>query len=232
MTERVHNDGGESLAHQRSNRQRSPQDRAKQTVRSVIDAAVAILVAEGETAVTIDRVARETGLSRGAIYHHFDDRDSLVRAAQFDRLTQQPLGDIAALRAAIRATNTREEFAALVGLLALAICDQSRHPVRVVRAGVMAASAAHPDLEHALRRLETSVADDLADVLREGQERGLVTRAVDAAAIGALIEAVAFGLLIVDFMDHAPDPAALATAVTNAFLSFLAESPDTEIPLD
>ncbi len=225
MAERANHSGGESLAHQRGDRQRSAQDRARQTVRRVIDATVDIVVAEGEAAVTIGRVGRATGLSRGAIYHHFDDRDALVRAAQFDRLARQPLGDIEALRAAIRATNTREEFAAVIGLMALTICDRARHAVRTVRASVMAASAAHPDLEQALRRLETSVADDLVDVIREGQQRGLVTNSVDAAAIGALIEAVSFGLLIVDFIDHPPDPASLATAVTNAFLSFLPEFP-------
>lgn len=222
MGERSTSSGGEALAHQRGDRQRSPQQRAQQTVRRLIDATVAVLTKEGEAAVTIDRIMHETGLSRGAVYHHFDDRDSLVRAAQFDRLTQQPLGDIEALRAAIRAAQTPADFVVVVQLLAAAICDPARHAVRAVRAGAMAASAEHPDLSEALHGLETSIADSLAEVIREGQGRGFVTRSLDAAAIGALIESVAFGLLIVDFMDHAPDPEALAAAVTQAFLSFLA----------
>jgi AcrR family transcriptional regulator len=216
---------GETLAHHRPERQRSPQERARQTVRRLIDVTVEILVAEGADAVTIGRVMRETGLSRGAIYHHFSDRDALVRAAQFDRLTRQPLGDIDALRAAVRAAETREDFIAVVGFLALALCDPARHSVRAVRAGVIASSASHPDLEQALRRLETSIADDLADVVREGQSRAFITRDIDAAAIGALIEAVAFGLLLVDFMDHQPDADALATAVSRAFLAFLGDAP-------
>jgi len=213
--------GGESLANQRADRQRSPQDRARHTVRRILDATIDILVAEGEEAVTIDRVMRETGLSRGAVYHHFAERDALVRAAQFDRLAQQPLGDIDALRGAIRATSTPEEFAAIIGLLAATICSSDRHPVRTVRAGVMAATATHPDLEQALRGLETSIADHLADAIREGQDRGLITTSLDPAAIGAFIEAVAFGLLLVNFIDHPPDRDALAAAVTRAFCAFL-----------
>ena len=224
MAERIHINGGESLAHQRDDRQRSPQDRAKQTVRRLIDATVALIVDEGETAVTIERVALATGLSRGAVYHHFEDRDALVRAAQFDRLAQQPLGDIGALRAAIRAARTTADFIAVVELLALAICEPSRHAVRVVRAGVMGSSSSHPDLAQALRGLETSIADDLADVIREGQERGFVTRSLDAAAIAAVIESVAFGLLIVEFTAHQPERHDLANAVSSAFLAFLAET--------
>lgn len=223
MSENV-GSGGESLATQRTDRQRSPQDRARHTVRRILDATITILVTEGEEAVTIDRVMRETGLSRGAVYHHFAERDALVRAAQFDRLAQQPLGDIDALRAAIRATSTPEEFATIIGLLAATICSSERHPVRMVRAGVMAATATHADLEHALQGLETSIADHLTDAIREGQDRGLVTTSLEPAAIGAVIEAVAFGLLIVNFMNHPPDREGLAAAVTRAFCAFLADA--------
>ena len=43
-------------------------------------AAVATLIAEGIDAVRIDRLARRLRITRGSFYHHYEDRDDLLRA--------------------------------------------------------------------------------------------------------------------------------------------------------
>lgn len=45
-----------------------------------LDAALAITTRDGVTALTIDAVAREAGISKGGVLHHFRTKDALVLA--------------------------------------------------------------------------------------------------------------------------------------------------------
>jgi len=202
-------------------RRRATQERSSVTQARIIDAAIEIIERDGEAAVTVARVLDITGLSRGAVYHHFADRDVLVRAAQFERLARQPGGDIAALRAAIRDARDRDEFVGTVSLITAALCEPDRVAVRAVRASVIATAVQHDDARPPVTALESDIALELTEVVREGQARGFITTAADAAAIAVVIESVAFGLLIATCIEPLPDRAALAEATRLALLGFL-----------
>jgi len=45
-----------------------------------LDAAVQTLIEEGIDAVRIDRLATKLGITRGSFYHHYENRDDLLRA--------------------------------------------------------------------------------------------------------------------------------------------------------
>jgi AcrR family transcriptional regulator len=47
---------------------------------AILEAAVAVIEAEGITAVTFDSVAAESGITRGGVIYHFRSRDELIRA--------------------------------------------------------------------------------------------------------------------------------------------------------
>ncbi|MCZ7448834.1 helix-turn-helix domain containing protein [Agrobacterium rhizogenes] len=59
----------------RTNRQRSDETRS-----SLIGAARRLLVAQGYAATSTPQVAAEAGVSRGALYHQFEDKQALFRA--------------------------------------------------------------------------------------------------------------------------------------------------------
>lgn len=57
------------------------QSRAQKTRAALLDAVERIVASEGEAAVTTTRVAAQTGVSVGAVYRYFPDRDALLLAA-------------------------------------------------------------------------------------------------------------------------------------------------------
>lgn len=57
------------------------QARAERTRAALIDATAQIAAAEGEAAATTTRVARAAGVSVGAVYRYFADREALLLAA-------------------------------------------------------------------------------------------------------------------------------------------------------
>ncbi len=58
-------------------RSRNPE----QTRNRLIEAAVRLMLRQGFTATTADQICEESGLSKGAFFHHFQSKEELTRAA-------------------------------------------------------------------------------------------------------------------------------------------------------
>ncbi len=59
---------------------RTQQERTAATRRTLLDAARRLFGAEGYAAVGTERIAREAGMTRGALYHQFADKTDLFAA--------------------------------------------------------------------------------------------------------------------------------------------------------
>jgi TetR/AcrR family transcriptional regulator, tetracycline repressor protein len=65
--------------------------RERLTRERVVDAAIAIMDAEGLDAVTMRRVAREVGVEAMSLYNHVRDKDDLLEGMRFRLFTRFPL---------------------------------------------------------------------------------------------------------------------------------------------
>lgn len=75
------------------------QERSRDSTERVLDAVLRILAEHGLGALTTARVAAESGVSNGSIYHRFATRGALLEAA-LQRFTAQIDAESAALRTA------------------------------------------------------------------------------------------------------------------------------------
>jgi AcrR family transcriptional regulator len=57
---------------------------AARTARRILEAAEARFAADGVAGAAIDDIARDAGVTRGAVYHHYGDRRELLRAVVAD----------------------------------------------------------------------------------------------------------------------------------------------------
>jgi AcrR family transcriptional regulator len=70
-------------------RRRARQDRSRETVRIVLEAAAQVLRGEGYARATTNRIAEAAGVSVGTIYQYFPDKDVL-----FDALVREYFADV------------------------------------------------------------------------------------------------------------------------------------------
>ncbi|AOY55574.1 TetR/AcrR family transcriptional regulator [Candidatus Rhodoluna planktonica] len=75
------------------------QDRAKDTVDLVIKEADKAIKAGGEAAVRIQEISKAAKVSIGSIYHHFGDRDGLIRATYVHNFSTAVREDINRVKA-------------------------------------------------------------------------------------------------------------------------------------
>ena len=213
---------GDPLMPHRPLRQRAEQQRAQETVRLVLDATIARLQTQGEAGVNIKEISAETGVSYGAIYHHFKDRDGLIHAAQFERLRHQPGGDIVALGQALDSAEDLDDFVARVQQIADAIADPSRGAVRLVRSSVIASALHNDELRAALTGLETEVMEAVAALIRRAQDLGIADPSLDPKAVAVYIEALSYGIVLQEFMENPPPPQAVSDLLFRGFMALLA----------
>lgn len=207
----------------RAPRQRAEQQRALDTINVVILATVKRLEDGGEAAVNIKDLSAETGVSYGAIYHHFKDRDGLIRAAQFERLRQQPGGDIVALGAALDTQSDLVDFVLAIRAIAMSIADPQRAKVRLVRSSVISSSLNNPELRAALTELESGVMVELAALVAKAQELGIADPSLDPKAVAVYLEALSYGIVLMEFMEDPPTQHAVAELLFRGFTALLAK---------
>ncbi|MFQ6198888.1 TetR family transcriptional regulator, partial [Streptomyces sp. NPDC000405] len=75
----------------------SPQQRAIRSREAIVRAAAQVVDRHGLRAATLTRVSAEAGLSKGAVYFHFDDKDAL--ASELETEAGRALDELAAARA-------------------------------------------------------------------------------------------------------------------------------------
>lgn len=191
---------------------------------AVVTAAIELIERDGVDQLTIASITARTGVSHGAIYHHFGDRDGVVRAAQFARLTRQPGQDIEALGFGVDASESVEQFRGVVRVMAERLTDPDRDAVRLTRAAVLTAAEQDAELFRAMHDLESGVAAELVAVLRRAQDRGLIDPSLEVRAVAAVLEAISFGLVLLRHIEPSPAPEALADALERVFSSMLPAS--------
>lgn len=205
-------------------RQRMPQERATTTARIVLEAAIDHIEHGGEQSVRISDISRSTGVSYGSVYHHFGDRNGLIRAAQLERLRRQPGVDIDAFRHALSPEQELGDF--LHGLAAICrnIASPDRADVRLLRASLVAAAKHDDVLDNEIVSMESQVMNDLIDVIDRAKELGIADPLLDSRALAAYLSAVSFGLVLLEANDEQPDTNALAEVIFRGFTAFMPSS--------
>ena len=127
------------IRRQRASARKVPvQDRSRQTVEVILDAAVHLFVDRGYAATTTDRVAEAAGVSIGSLYEYFPNKDALVVALDLRHLDHAEARLRIRLAALARDGPPPAEWARrLVGVLVainesdlIGCCTASRRPCR------------------------------------------------------------------------------------------------------
>lgn len=176
------------------------------------DAAVSVVARDGFDLLSVRSVAREAGLSGGAVQHHFATRADLLLAA-FDQTVES---------ISVRLTATDldgEVHEALHKLCAQTLpLDEERQREAIVWVTLSAAAASHPDLAAAHRRGLVAFTDLVADIIDSGQQSGEIPEQVNAHAAAAVLVAVVDGLTLQGIVEESTDLHAILRDALTAVL--------------
>ena len=171
-------------------------DRGTPSRKQLMSAAIDCFARFGYQGTSIDRIARAAGVTKGAIYYHFRDKEQLLFEAVKDRVQGfeghvleevAPAGDaVANLRRVIDACF----FHATV----------SNHR-RFIITLMIEALDTNPRLSIEFRSILRRMRAFLAGIVRRGQQQGVLRRDVAPEAVAALVAAGIIGAEVQHYQD-------------------------------
>lgn len=150
-------------------------ERVRRSRAAALAATSALLFERGYSGVSVDEVARRSGVAKTTIYRHWPSRTDLLRDACANIGTPQTAPDLGSLRA---------DVAALMGALAEALTTA---PWTSVLPSIVDAGERDPDMAEMYRRLQQGYSAPFEAAIRRGIARGELPADTDVAALAAAL---------------------------------------------
>ena len=167
------------------------QARAVDTVEQVITATNRAIELGGESSVRIQEISKETGVSIGSIYHHFGDRDGLIRAAYVHTFSSNIHGDIGRVKRFMDSMKSTQDIVEHYDEMAAFLVSHFEHLPAAKRAAIVGNTTGRPLLRQALAAVQHELTEELTEVMQVLQDRGMLKphlspRAAAVMALGML----------------------------------------------
>lgn len=190
---------------------------AKDSKALILDLAIAAIDAGGESAIKVNDIVAELGLTPPVLYYHFGSRNGLVIAAQVARYSRQVFEDIARIGEAVAKCSTRDELReTLIDTWSRVISQRSES--RWVRTSAVGSAYGRPELETALAQTQDAIVRGLCEVLEPSRKRGWFRPGIDLPSAVAWQHSVLMGRVYVERGHEMVDPAEWDRLTLEAFV--------------
>ena len=153
------------------------------TRTKLLNATIEAISSGGEGSVRVSNVASAVGVREPSVYHFFKNREALVEAAQIERYRRSYTEMMVPFEAAAMMSDSWDDFERSVRKIFAAVYSPDRAQLRSIRKNVMGAAQSSPAIAAAVIEINHETAESLARVMTFGQEKGWVTKDLDAMAL-------------------------------------------------
>ena len=168
------------------------------TKEKLIATMVSLMDEHALSNIQVDDVLRDSNISKGSLYHHFENFEELVEASLIARFAASVDLSILLVASAVNDARSAEEFVAKIIEVTTVTQGRDRAKFRLERARVIGLSVNSPNLLEALEKEQDRLTAAMADIVREAQEKGWVNKTFDAKTIAVFMQAYTLGRVIDD----------------------------------
>ena len=153
------------------------------TRAKLLNATIDAISLGGEGSVRVSTVASAVGVREPSVYHFFKNREALVEAAQIERYRRSYAELMVPFEAAALMSDTWEDYERSIRKIFAAFYRPERAAIRAVRKNVMGSAQSSPSIAASVIQINHEAAESLARVMTFGQEKGWITKDLDAMAL-------------------------------------------------
>ncbi len=152
----------------------------------------------GSIDFNLETVLRESGISRGSLYHHFGSRHGLISHCEAQQLKQSLKNENEIIRKLIETGNSGEELFELLAMFIRTLGSDKVVAQRSRRIRTIATSAEDPHLRKMLAESQIKGSQFLVDSFQIAVDKGLIQPIVPLPALVYVIQAMFLGRVLVD----------------------------------
>lgn len=191
-------------------------------------AAREVITLVGEEHLTLAQVVERAGLTTGAVYSNFANREELIVAVHLDWFRSLVSRLLRQLESLVDPTLSDSELAAGIDDLLTGADHAEARRSRWLRVRALAAADRYPALHDALRDTQRQISEHWIAVVVVAQSRGIVDPTLDSRSVALALELPSFGLVLADLAGPlAPDNSAWAILVQRLFVGIEPQSGST-----
>lgn len=179
----------------------------------LIDTMVKLLDGSDPEHITADQVLTASGVSKGSLYHHFQDFEDLLEAALIARFSVNVDATIDGLAQILATVESREGILAALREINTFNQAQERASFRLERARAAGLTYSSPRFRIALGAEQQRLTAAFTDVFVEAQNKGWMSTSVDAQAAAVFVQAYTVGRIVDDISPEKVDPEAWVNLV-------------------
>ena len=150
--------------------------------------------------IAVDEILDKSGISKGSLYHHFEDLGELLEAAQIARYAVWVDRSIGFMTPLLSEAKTPADM--IESLRKATIFTQSKEYIatRFQRARTLANSETSPRFQKALGVEQDRLTTALEDLVAEAKNKGLFRKELDTRVIAIFIQSYTLGKIIDDIV--------------------------------
>ena len=169
------------------------------------EAAATLIDEFGSQGFTVEQLLEKSNISKGSLYHHFEDFHDVIMQAQVLRFARYVEDDITALTNVLLASTSREDMFARLDLISRATHDPARSGRRADRIEILAGARHSEKMKNALAPTQSRLTGAIADLVREMKAKEFISENLDPGAVAVFIQAYSLGLIVNDVSNEPID---------------------------
>jgi AcrR family transcriptional regulator len=174
------------------------QKRAIDTVARLLEATDIAIRTGGEASVRIQDISTQTGVSIGSIYHHFQDRDGLIRATYSHNYARVVETDLPLVKDFLQTVSSRDDMMDRYQEMVDFVLNHYTHQSALDRAAIIGNSAGRPLMQAELSKVQHILNENGADLMRLAAERGMLKEHLNPRAAAMVFLGILFGRAVAE----------------------------------
>lgn len=156
----------------------------------------------GSIEFNLENVLRESGVSRGSLYHHFGNRHGLISHCEAQVLKESLKSENEFIRLLIESGQSGEELFTMLGAFIQTMGSEPLVQQRSRRIRTLAASMEDPELRAMIAGSQIRGSRYLAESYEIAAQKGLLQPVIDIETIVYVTQALFLGRVLVDITDQ------------------------------
>jgi AcrR family transcriptional regulator len=171
----------------------------------LIETTAGLLENQFPEAIQVDEILEKSGISKGSLYHHFEDLSELLEAAQVARYALWVDRSIGLIVPILSEAKNRQDI--IDGLRRITTYTQSTEykATRFQRARTLANSETSARFQRALGLEQDRLTTALQDLVEEAKNKGLFRVHLDARVVAIFIQSYTLGKIVDDVVPSPMD---------------------------
>jgi AcrR family transcriptional regulator len=175
------------------------------TKSSLIECAADLLDKYRFDEITVEMVLDRSNISKGSLYHHFEDIYHLLEAAMIVRYARYVDTNITALQSLLTTAKTGEEFYLGLSQLSAITQGEGMKRARQERALTIGRAITSPRMSILLQGEQQRLTDALVQLIKDAQARKLCNAEIDSHSLAVLMQAWTLGKIVDDLSENPVD---------------------------